>query len=79
MTRKRGRPPGSEREYYTIYDDRTDQILAFGTAREISDKLGISRKTVYSRIHKALTGKVRRWAVVKEGLSTTGHRSHRDT
>jgi DNA invertase Pin-like site-specific DNA recombinase len=65
---KRGPPPGREIEYYTIYDNRTDEVLAFGTAREIADKLGITRAAVYIRVHKAMTGKTRRWAAVKEPI-----------
>ena len=40
--RKRGRPKGSAKRLYTVYDNRTDMpIIIDGTAKECAKAMGI--------------------------------------
>ena len=61
----RGRPKGPAK-YYTIYLNKNDRVIAYGSAKEIAEALNISRATVYSRISKAMSGTAKKYAVAKD-------------
>lgn len=54
--------------HYTVYDGGTDEVLASGTAVEITQQMGWSPKSAYSIICKALKGRYKKYAVVKEAI-----------
>ena len=56
---KKGRKYPAKR--YTVYDGKSSCYLFEGTGKEIADFLGLSRKTIYSYIHLALLGKVKKY------------------
>lgn len=53
--------------HYTVYDSGTDEVLATGTAEEITQQMGWSPNSTYSIICKALKGRYKKYVVVKEG------------
>ena len=54
--------------HYTVYDSGTDEVLATGTAVEITQQMGWSPNSTYSIICKALKGRYKKYVVVKEGI-----------
>ena len=54
--------------HYTVYDGGTDEVLASGTAVEITQQMGWLPKSAYSIICKALKGRYKKYAVVKEAI-----------
>jgi len=56
------------RMYYTVYDARTDEVLAFGNIVQCADRLGTSAQTMRSIISKVRRGKLKRYSVVVEDL-----------
>lgn len=56
--------------YYTVYDDRTDKVLAFGTAREAAAMLGVTLHTFYCIVIKAGRGQMKKYAVVAESVAS---------
>lgn len=56
------------RMYYTVYDARTDEVLAFGNIAQCASRLGTSSQTMRSIISKVRHGKLKRYAVVVEDL-----------
>ncbi len=54
--------------YYTFYNNYTDEIEAFGNAEHCAKMLKTTPHIVYSLISKARTGKQRKWTVVTEEI-----------
>lgn len=57
------------RMYYTVYDARTDDVLAFGNAAQCAIMLGCANARIFhSIVSKAWHGKIKKYAVVAEDL-----------
>ncbi len=57
------------RMYYTVYDARTDEVLAFGNATQCAATLGCANARIFhSIVSKAWHGKIKKYAVVAEDL-----------
>ena len=57
--------------YYTVYDIRTDEVLAHGTSRECAEILGFSsQKCFRTMVARAQMGRSSRYAVVTLGEAT---------
>jgi hypothetical protein len=57
------------RMYYTVYDARTDDVLAFGNAAQCAVMLGCaSSQTFHSIVSKVQHGKHKKYSVVVEDL-----------
>lgn len=57
------------RMYYTVYDARTDDVLAFGNAAQCAVMLGYaSSQTFHSIVSKVQHGKHKKYSVVVEDL-----------
>lgn len=51
---------------YYIYDGKTTQLLAFGSAEECARTLGLRVQTIYAIHHRFTTGKSDKYTVVTE-------------
>ena len=52
-------------KYYTIYDNATDEILAFGTAEQCVIKLNMKNKrSFFSMVSHSKSGKIKKYKVV---------------
>lgn len=57
------------RMYYTVYDARTDEVLAFGNAAQCAAMLGCANARIFhSIVSKVWHGRVKKYAVVAEDL-----------
>ena len=64
VKRERGRPKGTSRVLYTIYDNRTDMpVIVDGTAEQCAKVMGIKLITFYSYITHTKKGKIKRWHI----------------
>jgi DNA invertase Pin-like site-specific DNA recombinase len=62
--RKRGRPKGSAKRLYTVYDNRTDMpIIIDGTAKECAKAMGIKLITFYPYVTSSREGKPKKWHI----------------
>lgn len=52
--------------YYAVYLRKTDELVCSGTSRECADALGVTIKSFYVMVHKALHGKVKKWDIYIE-------------
>lgn len=63
---KRGRKPGTHFTYYTVYDNRTDELVCLdATAEEAAKAMGISIKTFYPIVANTLAGRASKWHIEK--------------
>ena len=46
-------------KYYTVYDRKTEQVVAFGSAQECADRLGIKIGSFYYAWSRQKTGRVK--------------------
>lgn len=51
------------RKYYAMYLRKTDELVCSGSAKECAQQLGISCDLFRCRVHKALSGKIKKWDV----------------
>lgn len=58
--------PFSQHPVYYIYDRRTTQMLAFGSARECADALGLTVHTIHTIASRSRRGVVQKYEVVVE-------------
>lgn len=57
------------RMYYTVYNARTDDVLAFGNAAQCAVMLGYANsQTFHSIVSKVQHGKQKKYSVVVEDL-----------
>lgn len=57
---------------YTVWDAKTDEVLACGTAAECAAKLGLAKpRSFYYMAHHAANGRRRRYVVTKEIVPRT--------
>ncbi len=62
--------------YLTIYDNRTDDILAFGTAEECAAMLQTTRNRIDKIVSKCRRGPTKHYAVVIERVPGATERIH---
>lgn len=60
------RAPSLPRTAYTIYDARTDELMACGSAKSCASMLGMSMSTFYTIMHRARHGKQQKYVVLEE-------------
>lgn len=64
--RKRGRPKGTNNVVYTVYDNKTDDIVCFELpANEASKTIGMTANTFRSTCVRTEKGINKRWTIVK--------------
>ena len=52
-------------KYYTVYDNKTDEIVAFGSSKECMAKLGIKDiEQFYALVSKTKSGLIKKYSVV---------------
>lgn len=55
------------RRYYTVYDNKSDEIVAFGSSVECTKKLGLKdTEQFYAFVSKTRSGLIKRYSVVVE-------------
>ena len=54
--------------YYSVYDSKDESILAFGSARECSKKLGIKVESFYYAISRQRKKGKRKYTIVSERM-----------
>lgn len=54
--------------YYTVYDERSDEIIISGTSQECAKKLGIKVSSFYYALSRQRSGRTKRprYYIVKE-------------
>lgn len=52
------------KKYYTIYDVKTDDVVASGTLEECAKQMNRSRDSLRCSIQRCLSGKYKKFAVV---------------
>ena len=54
--------------YYTIYDNHSEEIIAFGIAEECAKQLGRSLDSFYSMVYRSKKGKTKKYTIFSERL-----------
>jgi hypothetical protein len=54
------------RRYYTVYLNKTDEVIAFGNARECAEMMGTSLGSFYSTISRARRGEIAKYSIEVE-------------
>ena len=58
-----------KKKYYTVYSDKKDEIVAFGTSAEFCKKLGYKDiEQFYSFVSKTRSGIIKHFSVVMEDI-----------
>lgn len=58
-----------KKKYYTVYSDKKDEIVAFGTSAECCKKLGYKDiEQFYSFVSKTRSGIIKHFSVVMEDI-----------
>ncbi len=58
-----------KKKYYTVYSDKKDEIVAFGTSAECCKKLGYKDiEQFYSFVSKTRSGIIKHFSVVVEDI-----------
>ncbi len=53
--------------YYTVYNNKTDEVVAFGSAKECADKLRLKNvRLFYSYVSKSKSGLIKKYKIVVE-------------
>lgn len=60
------RAPSPPRMYYTIYDAKTNELLASGSAKLCARMLGMSMSSFYTIMHRARHGMQQKYTVLEE-------------
>ena len=67
--RKRGRPKGTNNVVYTVYDNKTDEIVCFELlADEAAKTIGMTANTFRSTCVRTEKGINKRWTIVRRRL-----------
>ena len=67
--RKRGRPKGTNNVVYTVYDNKTDEIVCFElTADEAAKTIGMTANSFRSTCVRTEKGINKRWTIVRMRL-----------
>ena len=57
---------GPKPKRYTVYLNKTEEVIAFGTAKECAEIMGRSVKTFYETVGRCRSGKVKKYTFVVE-------------
>ena len=58
-----------KQKYYTIYDKKTERIVAFGDSDECTKQLGLkNREQFYAHVSKTRSGYLKRHEIITEPL-----------
>ena len=61
---KRGRKPGSHYRWYTVYNNRTDELVCLdATAEEAARAMGVTIKTFFPLVTNTLAGRKNKWHI----------------
>lgn len=73
--RKRGRPKGTNNVVYTVYDNKTDEIVCFELpADEAAKAIGMTTKTFRSTCTHSEMGINKRWTISKRKIKNIKNR-----
>lgn len=53
-------------KWYTIYDNATDDVVAYGTSKDCARAMGMSPSVFKTTLHRARTGKNNKYFVLEE-------------
>lgn len=62
------KPGGRPRNLYYVWREKDDEILAVGTARECSEKMGIKLSSFYSEVTRTRSGQHKYYKILVENL-----------
>ena len=69
LKRKRGRPKGTNNVVYTVYDNKTDEIVCFELpSNEAAKTIGMTDNTFRSTRVRTEKGINKRWTIVRRRL-----------
>lgn len=57
---------GAKPKRYTVYLNKTEEVIAFGTAKECAAAMGRSVKVFYETVGRCRSGKVKKYTFVVE-------------
>lgn len=52
--------------YYTVYNRKTDEVVAHGTGKECASMLGIKVNSFYQRVFRAGRNQTTKYEILKE-------------
>ncbi len=58
-------------KYYTVYRNDTDEVVAFGTAKECADKRKMTVESFHSFVSNTRSGRTKTYSVIVEELEET--------
>ena len=64
----RGAPTNRSVNYYTVYDAKTDKVMASGNAIECAEALQMGLISFYGMVTRVRKGETKRYAVVVDNL-----------
>lgn len=56
------------RTYYTVHLNKTDEMIAFGTAKECAAMMGMGIWSFYNTVSRCRMGKNKKYSIVTEAL-----------
>ncbi len=60
-------------KYYTVYRNGTDEVVAFGSAKECAAKRGITLDSFHSFVSNTRSGRTKTYTVIVEDLDENGN------
>lgn len=61
-------PKEKPRKLYSVYLRKTDEIVAFGTARECAARLGMTLSSFYPTVSRSQSGQQRKYEIISEEI-----------
>ena len=55
-------------KYYTVYRNGSDDVVAFGTAKECAEARGMTLRSFYSFISNTRSGRTKTYTVISEDV-----------
>ena len=63
---KRGRPKGTYTVFYTVYDNRTDELVCLdATAEQAAKAMGMKKSSFAPQVRRCETGECKKWTIIK--------------
>lgn len=56
-------------KYYTVYRNGSDDVVAFGTAKECAEARGMTLRSFYSFISNTRSGRTKTYTVISEDVN----------
>lgn len=60
--------PVKPQKLYSVYLRKTDELVAFGTARECAARLGMTLLSFYSTVTRSQSGQQRKYEIISERI-----------